>query len=563
MRIIPHRRFTVAWLAALLFAAWPAFGANPANEAVELPPVLVDEKRFPLQWLYVQVPGVELLTTCSRAVAREFMETYVRQEHLIRTLIPERYLATDIPISVLLIDAENAERLIDETMTKVLAEHTPRAVQRVGRTKVMPNIRLDDRDHSVVLSLRQRQFSSEVSFAFVSGRIAHLLDRLSPRPPPWLAAGLVGLYDQCIFGENVIQVSPLVWSTPDETDKLKRELEWPRDVLPLPALFALLPETAQRAEIRRWREQAALFVRWALVADDERRAAGFWRFADHCRERAPDEAIFRECFNMGYAEARDRISDYLPQATEETILLEREPLKRLPLIQPRRATDLESGRLRAEWARMEAAYVRRHHPDHYPMYLREARETVQRARTAAGPVPELRALSGLIAYAEEDWATAETELEAAVAGGSPRPLAAYTLARLRWDEYRRNNDNRPLDAAQTGFVLAPLQSALRARPILPEVYGLFADVWLNTLLKPTAEDLAIAREGAQRFPELAGVVARVALLLMREVSLEAGREIIDDSLARISEEPRRELFQAIRKELVTLGEMAAASPDAH
>ena len=66
-----------------------------------------------------------------------------------------------------------------------------------------------------------------------------------------------------------------------------------------------------------WRAQCALFMRWAVVHDEGRQREAFWRFVERLERQPPDEALFRACFGFGYADMRDRLSDYLPEAVRE------------------------------------------------------------------------------------------------------------------------------------------------------------------------------------------------------------------------------------------------------
>ena len=348
----------VAMVLGLVLGAPNGIHAQATAPVVELPPFMIEEDTGkPVRWLEVDVPGLRLLTTCPSSIAREFTENCLRQEQLVRSLIPARFLDRySVPSYVVLIDAEHAQRMVDETLLRVMKANvstSPAARLLGGRPRVMPNLRLDDRDVSVILSLRQNRDPEEMQFAFATGRIAHQLDRMTPALAPWMAAGIVAVYEDSLFHHDRVEVSPLGWATPAETDALRREPDWPREVPPLPLLFGWLPDVRDPAAIRRWSAQAALFVRWGIVAENGARAEAFWRFVDQCLEGPPDEAAFRACFGIGFAEARDQISDYLPQALQETVLLPQVKLRPPPPIPVRRAAPVEVARVRAEWDRME------------------------------------------------------------------------------------------------------------------------------------------------------------------------------------------------------------------
>lgn len=542
-------------LLALAAASVPATAAEPVVEpVVELPPFLIVEAAEPLRWRYLEQPGWEMLTTCPPSTAREFAETYFRQERLIRTLVPARYLArSEVPIIVLLIDGETAKRLTDETMKRVMGADQPRVRLPWQQAQVMPNLRIDGRDRSVVLTLRPEGSSDEVVFAFTPGRFAHVLERMTPALPPWTAAGLIGFYERCIFGLDHVVVTGAAWHSPEEVIALADQPDWPREVWPLRRLISDPPDVSDAEAVAAWRTQAALFVRWALVADDGRRASAFWAFVDRCLEVGPSEAAFQECFGFGLAEARDRLSDYLPSAPQEQIALPRARLPSPPRARVRPATSLEVGRLRGEWERLAVQFIRTSRPDLMATYLQQARTTLARALAAAPGDPDLHALSGILEYDAGDVVAARRELEAAFAAGAQRPHAAYLLARLRFEEFTASLAGQErLNAAQTGFVLAPLELARRQRPALPEVYGLLAELWIRSSLRPTPEDLTNVQEGLRLFPVLPGIVGRIALLLTINGQADQALTAIDLSLARAAERPRRQAFQTIRRRLEDL-----------
>src|SRR5690606_2142108 len=179
---------------------------------------------------------------------------------------------------------------------------------------------------------------------------------------------------------------------------------------------------------------------------------------------------------------------------QETVLLPQVKLRPPPPIPVRRAAPVEVARVRAEWDRMVVNFVGKQQPDVVATYRDHARASLERALRAHGEDAALVALSGLLEYSAGDHARARAALEAAYAAGEARPAAAALLARLRYEEYRAELPaDGQLNAAQTGFVLAPLSAALRQAPPLVEAYLLLTDVWLNSSVTPTREDLDAVR----------------------------------------------------------------------
>jgi hypothetical protein len=538
-------------------------GAAPAEraagESVEmeaaLPPFLVEgQTGRPLRWNYLQLPSLELLTTCPPSVAREFAEMYVRQEQLIELLVPRRYLKPSAtPMVTLLIDAATSKRITDDTMAKALHERTPRNASRRGRAEVMPNLRLTDRDSAVVLSLLRENTPDEVTFSLTPSWLAFRLERHTPTLPRWLVAGLVGLYEECLFFQERVEVQPANWRSAEEVSALRLDSDWPRDVQPLASLFGSFPPSTATSARKAWAEQATLFVRWALLANNGKRTEAFWRFVDRCLEGPPAEAVFRECFGLGFSDARDQLSDYLLTAVQETSELEPEKLEPPPRIVVRPATDLQVGRLRGEWDRLAVDFARVHHPDLVPAYLEQARTTLARARRSAGDHPSLLAVSGLLEYKAGNLAEARDQLAIAIAGGETRPLVSYTLARLRYDEaLAEQGSSVPLTPAQTGVVLAPLEYARQQLPVLPEVYLLLGDLWLNTEMTPGDRYLAVLKEGSRLFPTVPAIVGRAVLLHRLNGRSDDALALVNASLDRSADRTTRAAFERMLARLQNL-----------
>ncbi len=62
------------------------------------PPMLVEESKSSVPWLYVNVGGTEFLSRCSAFTTGEFVSAWLTQIQLMRVLVPEEFLVrTDVP----------------------------------------------------------------------------------------------------------------------------------------------------------------------------------------------------------------------------------------------------------------------------------------------------------------------------------------------------------------------------------------------------------------------------------------------------------------------------------
>jgi hypothetical protein len=105
-------------------------------------------------------------------------------------------------------------------------------------------------------------------------------------------------------------------------------------------------------------------------------------------------------------------------------------------------------------------------------------------------------------------------LEAAAAAKVERARAYLELARLRFDEARRQlkEPDARLTAEQTSAVLTPLFIARGQKPPLAAVYSLIAQTWSLSAAVPQAEHLAVVIEGVRLFPADTALLMQATLL---------------------------------------------------
>ena len=195
--------------AALLLGALTGIAAEPAptGPVVELPPMIVAESAN-VAWLYAQAGPTEYLSRCSAAVTREFIAAEIEAHLRLRLLIPDSLLEMlDLPTVSLLAPLE-VKRADDDAvlreMLKAEEELSRRAVRpnatggvrlpALNQFRFMPNLRLDDRDMSIVFTyVDERTFQGEHLIA-ADDLVYYVLSRRTPMLPPWLIEGIVSVY---------------------------------------------------------------------------------------------------------------------------------------------------------------------------------------------------------------------------------------------------------------------------------------------------------------------------------------------------------------------------------
>jgi hypothetical protein len=294
-----------------------------------------------------------------------------------------------------------------------------------------------------------------------------------------------------------------------------------------------------------------LFVRWTLADRTGGRRAALEKFVDRLELETPSDALFRECFGLGYADVRDRLSDYLPEAVARRLELPAPPPARLPRLQTHAATPLEVARLRGNWERREIDYVRTRYPTLTESYVAKARYSLYRTYETGERDPRLLAELGLTELEAGDTARARQHLEGAYAGRVVRPRALFELARLRYADLPAG-DSR-LTEAEALTVLEPLRVALTQAPPLREAYALMAAVAQRCEAAPAAADLVRLNEGVRLFPSASHIALRVAGFDLAQGDVAGARRCLELGERHAEDPAMRQHFAQARGRIAALG----------
>jgi hypothetical protein len=505
-------RWFASWLAVLgvwagAHAQLGVGGAGVDDPLIELPPLLVEgERRLP-PWLYVQTDGVEYLSRCTTTTTRGYIERRRAQLQILRWLIPPEFLPrSDVP-SVTVLYSQSLRARDQEILVKELAELRRRrggSILRNSRVGSAPNLMLEDRDFFAVFAyIDEKNFRPE-GLSVATDFVDFLLERRAPVLPPWLRAGVAGVYSQMKIGRRV-EIDPLIWLSLGESRALGANPHWPRTLVFAHDFFSAdvwntEPPNTVRGQILR--AQAKLFVRWALDPRHQARDA-FWRFAAAAVARPVTDEMLDEFFGFGFSDWRDRLSDYLPEAVTESLVLTLPRLPSLRRVRPREATPAEVARLKGEWERLASGFVRTRQPEFFDRYVEQARETLLQSHRAGDRSPELYAALGLCEIDAGAPEAARPWLEHAVEGRVVRPRVYWETAKLRFAEVeaRREGAGTPWSAAEVAAVVDPLKVAAGQAPPLPGVYPLLAQTWMHAEHPPEASDWTLLEAGLRFFPE--------------------------------------------------------------
>ncbi|HVS53296.1 MAG TPA: hypothetical protein VHD62_13145 [Opitutaceae bacterium] len=529
---------------------------------VSLPPFLVEETLNGRKWRYAELPGVEVLSRCADDITSRLIETQERVHRLFALLVPPSLqLDLSTPHALIFYDDDiqpetqaMLERLLRSSAAESPAEPArSRSAASPPRTsaKFLPNLWLADRDAFTVFSIVRDDNLEADRLALSQDYVSYLLVNRTPALPTWFTAGILMLYENTALERGELTIGRLAW--PDDLRSSSTEnAEAPAALQPLAAFFAgeLPPRRGAIDGPHRWQWQAALFVRWALDGKDAPRRAALWRFAERAAQTTVTEALFRECFGLGYATALDQMEEYLPGATKHFLTLRLTGAAAPPPFQLRDATFVEVARIKGDWERMEVNYLRSHYPQLAPKYLEQAQRTLAHAYERGTRDPRLLAVTGLCDVDANNNVAARDHLEAAAREGELRPRAWFELARLRFAALSDSaTGNEKLSATQVASVLQPLFKARALHPPLPEVYELIADVWTRSAAAPTRLHLAVLDEGVRLFPHRDQLVLHAAELNAQHGFPDAASVLVDVGLRFARDAAVREKLAALRQRL--------------
>jgi hypothetical protein len=514
--------------AATLGAAPPPVAPGPV---VELPPMLVEAAGTSApRWLYGRIPGFEVLSCASSEVTEDLTLRLYRLRAELGQLVPASLqVQRDEPFTLILYPQSRAESL-----SQALNEHLARGQARKlsqGRVLAPPNLDLDDPDSDLLFSVvedRSTKLSWSPGSVYTGGSrydgivyspeyISRLFSDRAPALPPWFIYGMARFYGAISTIDDGLEFAPDDWLSPESAEAAHRGgADAFRATLPLAELFrGQLPappgDAAAREQSKLWLAEAELFVRWSIDGPAHRQyqaRAALWKFAEAASHAPVTEDLFRQCFGMGYSDARDEMSDYLARAVRRPVEVDLDSEPALPELRLGVASPADIHRIKGDFARRTLRLVRESHPALLPIYVRQAREVLQGAYDEGERDPRLVADLGLLCREAGSIPEAGRYLEEGFRTGTMRPNALAELARLRLATYleaaREGSRRPPLAAVES--ILAPIRAARRLQPPQLLAYLVVADLCGLDPAQARPEERALLAEGADYFPSSTSLI---------------------------------------------------------
>jgi hypothetical protein len=564
----------LALLGAVALRAESPSGAAPAGPVVSLPPMLVEGlSAHAPRWRYAAIPGFEILSCADDEATEKFALKLYRLHAQLRALVPAALLVRqDEPMTLIFYPQSRAESLSEEMMAEL--KRAQNARDNPSRVRAPPNLDLRDSDSSMLFSVIDdgdsghgwRNLGSVLGvmdygdLVLSPEHVASLIRDRAPSPPPWFVAGFGRFYATLETSETAMEFSPDPWLGPDQARVVKNRPDAFRPTLPMVDLLTgrYPPDRADPASHAYhllWLAESELFIRWCLdgkaVPTGSARDA-LWHFADEASRQPVTETLFRRSFGFGFSDMRDELSDYLASAVARPVTIAIPDSGAEPACRLSDATPATILRIKGEWSRRTLQLIRAQHPALLPIYIQQARQTLQKAYDEHERDARLIADLGLLYCGLGERDSARRYLEEAFAAGRPRASALAQLARLRLDEAKRHPGaaNGKLTPSQVESVLEPVRAARGISPPQLLAYSVAAELATRSPGGPTAELRALMTEGAELFPSIAPLVAAAAIRLREVGDTVKANELLDLGLWTATEASAYANLKAARNQPV-------------
>ncbi len=532
-------------IAGIALASLAAFVPRPAgaeaDHVIVLPPFLVEEQETkpwlnrPI-WSHGEAGNIEILSACPEDETQLFIEGLRTQRMELGQIIPDEFLLhTALPTTFILFP-QSLKSTMDADLTREW-ERLPAASAAHDRLRPLDDLRLTDPDSSYLFVIlndaKWKETKRGSEFIFSPSYLRFLLEARTPALPAWFCEGATHFYESILIPWDKNGFEPDPWLSKDAASVLHEDAFAPRPFLPLRELFIPALPAGRTEQYRHvWNAQAELFIRWALSGKVPGGRDRLWRFAAAAAVQPVTEELFKSCFGMDYDDARNALSDYLPQAVWEPLKGPSAPSSDIPPMALHDATPSEIHRIKGEWGRRVLSIVKEYNPEAVPIYSSQTRQLLQGSFDRGERDPRLVASLALFRLDTENSKGARELLEASPAARSARPLAVLELASLRLAEAldAPSGSNARLSEGQASGILECVAASLGKKPAIEGAYVIAATVARHLGREPSDSERARLNEGAHLFPQNSELVFQSAAWDLRAGAVAEARRLIEMGL---------------------------------
>ena len=364
--------------AMMLAGGWPAGRAEEQSRLdgdaigrkIVLPPFLVSDTRIGgITWHYLSAPGFEAISCLpAEATAVQFFATTIfRMEELQGTLLPPALSFQERdPMKMILLkpgmEKIMAREMVDVMHTAVLKD-SARSMTSMGDLagatfQAIPQMNLLGTDSLTMLCVLEGDAEDYRHIVLTQAYVVSLLAGRKPALPAWFVYGTRDLYSDMEQGHQ--------WES--AAIDLPR-MKWPYPAGALRPMQSFLAGSFDSSGdwagdgFGIWCMQAEFFLHWAYADGSHRQRDALWRFVDLSSRQPVTEALFRQCFGVGFAEMDAILSRDVSGGASSSKLADTLDAFMIPRVRYRDATRPEIARIKGDFTLKEVTYLQESYPD--------------------------------------------------------------------------------------------------------------------------------------------------------------------------------------------------------
>jgi hypothetical protein len=538
---------------------------------IKMEPFFISQDSIP--WRYVTAPGYEVLSHYGDSDSRKFLSELDCALQLLHTLIPEKLLARyDVPRLIILTGPEMMSPISQQILVSRSNFGIPDGSNR--QTSSMPNVILADSDRAVsLIDLSNENIDSIAKLMINPGEVRASLEARLPRLPAWFVTGMTDLYNELYTAHQEADmesndvdpgeddrihhsayhylIPPLTWISSAQTKKVRHNLhafcEEGQDPHALMSDLLLHEPSVGSEDWNLWRARSTLLVRWAIDGKQRPRADAFLNLvAAAAAAGSLTEPMLQKHLGLDYREMAARLNDYLPKEVVSSIDLRVDNLKPEWKLEFRNATRTEIARIEGDWERLALGNVKRQYVDSASNYIKTM---LTQTYEAGSHDPRLLAVIGLFERNSGDTDQAKIFLASAAQADVVGPRVYTELARIRFGEVS-HIDGSPLSAADTQYVIEPLEAGSKQWPPQHGNYALALKVFGNTELILGDRERELLESGLSLFPTDLGLLYDIASLSIFQNDRSKNAALADRGLRLSTTDEDRIRFAKLKERLL-------------
>ncbi len=432
------------------------------GKRVDLPPFMVTEEnpqKGTKPWTYLSVPGLEVISKCSDSTTLWFVGQFTQRLAELEEILPSRLqFERTAPITLILIPPEMGDKMGKEIVKAVGDSESSERSSRVtsnGRVSslygMVPQVSLTDSESTTMMV--ELNDGDRRGISLTIGYVLNMLERRIPTLPYWFQSTVFSLYQQIRWSdEEALTIPSVYWprinvpvtaGTPnpqgykvfkDDDGKLYR-VE-PASLIPMGSFLTGPFGEAQQGsqyQLDLWHYEGSLFLYWVFVDETHARRKALWDFVDKSSREPATEALFRQCFGMGFADVTKELSDYLPQAMENPLNLLKVDSVVIPELHLSDADPVTRARIQGNFIVKEMGYMAKSSvlSPYIPLYGARAEAILLKPYSDGSRDPALMSVIGLYYVEAGKDETARLFLQEAASAHVLRPIVYAELARIR------------------------------------------------------------------------------------------------------------------------------------